>query len=155
MNTLDTLIKAREVISAPENWCKYLLVDRYRQDGGIAHCAVGAVGVALGARNDDGGDVIRLMIGSENNPVLSALADAAAQLGTYRSRRSTDWHVVTLFNNTYDHADVMKMFDLAIEAERAKLAPKLAHKWLKQYYIDHPEWPIVEDFYREKKKHDA
>lgn len=98
MNTLETLIKARDLIQDKAHWIKGVLAadkDGYECSVSKAArwCSVGAV---FNIQGDENG----------HSPAFKALSDAA------------DGSIAE-FNDSNTHAAVIAMFDRAIEAERA------------------------------------
>jgi hypothetical protein len=98
MNTLQVLIDAKKLIEKPDSWWPGR--PRAEEWPPHQHCAMSAVGAAQYRHR-------------WNCPeALDALALAAGL--------EADRDIVQ-FNDTHSHADVLLMFDRAIEAERAKV----------------------------------
>lgn len=108
--TLQVLSEARQNIADERNWAQF------KRGGflGGPSCALGAIDVAIGR-----------LVEIDEAPVLS-LARYARSIGFTNDRagsiRNDGW-LVANYNNTHSHAEVLALFDGAIEAERAKLRP--------------------------------
>lgn len=88
ITSADRLRRARALIDTPDKWCQ----GRYHKPTG-RHCSLGAMNKAMGRGKSDGF-------------AERALYAAAAEMG--------DGSVV-LYNDTHTHAEVMALFDRAIE----------------------------------------
>ena len=108
MSTVETLKKARSLISGPGRWVRAWGVKD--GDGEMAYCAVGAVKVAAGLHYSPTG---RNTANEESKAAVAALAKVVGG-----SRRGD----VVEYNDSHDQDCVLKMFDAAIEAEKAKEA---------------------------------
>jgi hypothetical protein len=97
--TTSNLIRARELIADKKNWCQDAL---FR---GEAMCALGALYRAAGAREDGSGmmDMMDMTV----HVASKYLADAAGH----------EFHLPcpAWVNDTHGHAEVMRMYDKAIE----------------------------------------
>lgn len=104
MNTVDILRAARAKIENPENWCQGVYFasasgERVAPWAAERWCATGAVWAVVGT----GAEKYH-----ERGPALHALCDAIGG----------EWQ--TDYNDTHTHAEVIAMFDRAIEAEERK-----------------------------------
>lgn len=102
MNVHDTLVAARAVIAKPENWTINALArDKHNEpthanaDDAVCFCAAGA---------------IRKAVGSIDMNVIEALEEVLLD-------RGQDPNVPT-FNDRSTHAEVLALFDAAIEKTR-------------------------------------
>jgi len=130
---LEILQKARAVITPPEKWCRHSRASAGR-DGIVAHCALGAIDVAINGYS---------MYGINEHPAIAALsatltADEVAQARAAMSKHAYygmgefdrgdhSWRTAW-FNNSTDHKTVLAWFDRAIESQKIidglKIAPK-------------------------------
>jgi hypothetical protein len=100
MNTLDVLVKARELVSAPERWTQRSFARsslgntvKATSRHAVCWCTFGALQVF----------------------------GAGVESRAYRMLRSEVGGFLGKFNDTHTHAEVLAAFDAAIEAERAAL----------------------------------
>lgn len=88
----ELLIKAREVIKNPENWCKTY----YNWNG--QYCAVGALFEVTGDRQDEIiNDKLKLYPAYE-----------------YLNQLTLDSYGIIYYNDTHEHWEVIAVFDRAI-----------------------------------------
>jgi hypothetical protein len=92
ISTLDVLLAARKLIEKPENWCQY------RYGTGSAMCAEAAI--------------LRSSFASSHSG-YSALVAVCDLIGA-------KWTDLPEFNDAHTHAEVLALFDRAIENERTK-----------------------------------
>lgn len=100
MSIKENLIAAKALIDTPEKWIKYDL----RNDDRTCFCAIGAVEKAINLDPIDG-DLF-------NSPEVMALAASLVE-------PSDTWTDLSFYNDreTTTHADIMALFDRAIEAQ--------------------------------------
>jgi len=75
---LIELVEARALIEKPENWCQFVL-NKERSNGAYAYCAVGALMVASGDREDCSGYYDRDEYNSRSHSCVIAAFDAAIE----------------------------------------------------------------------------
>ena len=111
MNELEILEAGRALIADPAHWGQG--VAARRADGketsstaldACAWCSLGAIRKVTG-RDEE------MLMGSPSDKARSLLDDAAAQLWENTGRITFAW----AFNDTQEHAEVLRMWDLAIE----------------------------------------
>lgn len=87
MVDVDVFVKARKLISNPENWCRGK--DVFIKDDGVAsYCSVGALVAVL-----------------QHNYVFPYTNELRKTLNT------SEMHGITMFNDSHTHDDVLKLFD--------------------------------------------
>lgn len=112
MTNLEILTKARAAIATPEQWCQNI------RHSGLAYCALGAIDCALG---DSG-----YGSAAEKSPATALLAAVLRPEERERSirrlrevfevsGRPSNPSLVAQFNNSSSHAEVLAIFDRAIE----------------------------------------
>jgi hypothetical protein len=115
MNTLELLTSARALITDPGRWVQGIR-EMTMPDGTLSFCALGALDEALQGVSD-------------NHPAVSVLAQsltpderlrAARHIKAVWSEHETvcDGGLVAQFNNTGTHAEVLSLFDRAIDRQR-------------------------------------
>lgn len=109
MNTLEVLVAARELISAPERWTTGVLARNSKRHtvepddpSAICWCGMGAV-VAVTPPQE------RVLAPNDHWMYLPALN---------RLRATVGYDIFPDFNDSHDHAQVLAAFDAAIEAQR-------------------------------------
>lgn len=107
MNTLEVLIAARKVIEKPENWTQGTMVRDIYGEAIFIHSSRAVCFCAMGA--------LHKVIGDTSDEWLNVVDDAAATLAS-AARVDT----VAGFNDIHTHAEVLALFDKAIETEKAK-----------------------------------
>ena len=116
LSPLETLIKARELISDPERWTQGVYARNrsghrviYYESDACRFCSLGAIRRSV---SETGGfDLKREM------DATSILARAIA--GVSPRKQWSSEAVVFEFNDTHTHAEVLAAFDRAIERARA------------------------------------
>lgn len=106
MDTLEILKAGRELISDPARWTQNVTARDAQDDWAFASDQDAVCWCSLGALLKIGG--------SGYQDAIDALDISALQLGSQQA---------TLFNDTHTHAEVLAMWDRAIAAESAKVAP--------------------------------
>src|SRR5713226_3361637 len=97
---LNTLIKARNLIGKPENWCTHVFNITTQQ--GVSYCSRGAIFAALGFGPHD-----YTAWSNEDEPYCSELIRAFP----YQQKRQGSVDLVADYNNEHSHKDVLAMFD--------------------------------------------
>ncbi len=107
ISVLETLQQARALISDPNHWCiKHL--SKHGPQGQQQFCAIGAV--------------CHIAVKTTWEDALNALSKVAAQrLGARRSGMPGE-HIAE-YNNSHTHAEVLSMFDEAIQSLEPKPLP--------------------------------
>lgn len=107
MNTLEVLIAARKLIEKPENWTQGVLARDIDGEAvyvynsrAICFCSMGALYCAVG---ED--DYLKTDIIDDVAAILSSIAQDDTVAG---------------FNDNHTHAEVLALFDKAIEMEKVK-----------------------------------
>lgn len=95
MSVKEILIKAKELINTPEKWMQ----EDYHNDDKTCFCTIGAVAHVSGVCN---GSAVKC-------PATDYLRNAVES-------ELKQFDTVAVYNDTHTHADVMAMFDKAIEA---------------------------------------
>ena len=106
MSTLDDLIAARALIARPGDWGT---VWRSRR-GSSPYCALGAIAKAIF------GDAESYRVYCDGDAVLAPLAAALPAEARNTSRFTSTQ--IGLFNDRSTHAEVLALFDRAIERQR-------------------------------------
>lgn len=100
MNTVEILIKAKELIQDPANWMQGDYTEE--RDGHTCYCALGAIGKVIGA------DWWSAVFNTQASKILQAVVSADIKEG----------ETFAPYNDSHTHSEVMEAFDKAIE--RAK-----------------------------------
>lgn len=104
MTTLEVLVAARKLIEKPENWLRNEVEVR-RPDGSDAFCAVGAICKVARAQTPN---------------ITFAILDVLAGVMPGAEVHLLSANVLGKFNDTHSHAEVLALFDRAIESEQQR-----------------------------------
>jgi hypothetical protein len=104
MNTLEKLVAARSLIAHPDNWCRGIRKTENGK-GGLAYCAYGALDAVTRTNHNIGDDLPMLLLAA----LPSDYEPSFYKMGA---------GPVADYNNNKTHADILAVFDRAIERQR-------------------------------------
>ncbi|QGH79744.1 hypothetical protein SEA_ANON_73 [Gordonia phage Anon] len=122
LDTLNTLIKARELLSEEGAWTDGELLE-YKDDGTKCMCALGAVGVAAGFESEMELGKYDVFDDRSERVDPTAYAAVLALLKPLDARYTKRYTSVFMYNDRFDDAGpVLEWFDKVIEDVRNQLA---------------------------------
>jgi hypothetical protein len=111
-DTLDVLIKARDLISKPEHWC--VNVFNITTSQGIAYCSRGAIFNTLGFGLYDYN-----AFSIDDETYCQELLKGVPKQFPHRHHAS---ETIAQYNNTHNHEEIMAMFNKTIAELKSEMA---------------------------------